>query len=276
MAAHPHAHLVAGSTDLALWHTQQLQRLPTLISLKYLPELSQIVETEDMLHIGAACTFSQIEPVLLRHFPSLKELIERFASVPIRNQATLGGNVANASPIGDMPPVLLALNANVVLDNGQQARTIALNEFFVDYKETRLAKNEWVHSIQVPLPSASETVKAYKVSKRMEDDISAVCMAISINLVDGHIRAIRTGFGGVAATPLQCTALEQALIGKAWHLQSNVALGQQILSQSFTPIDDVRASAAYRTQILQNLWHRFWLETNAKEHAIATRVIDHA
>ena len=276
IASHPEAYLVAGSTDLALLHTQQLQSLTTLISLKYVPELSQISQTKDTLLIGAACTFSQIEPVILSHFPNLQELIERFASVPIRNQATLGGNIANASPIGDMPPVLLALNASIVLDNGEKTRTMALKEFFIDYKHTQLAKNEWVQSIHIPLPLISEKLKVYKISKRMEDDISAVCMAISLCLEDGKVIAIRTGFGGVAATPSCCEALEQALIGKYWHETSNIALGQQILSQAFSPIDDVRASAAYRIQMLQNLWHRFWLETNLSERAIATRVIDHA
>lgn len=276
MAAHPNAHLVGGSTDLALLHTQQLRSLTTLISLKYIPELSQIRQTQSTLHIGAACTFSQIEPYLLRLYPSLKELIHRFASVPIRNQATLGGNIANASPIGDMPPVLLALNASIVLDDGEKTRTIALQEFFIDYKQTQLAKNEWVQSIQIPLNSVTENLRVYKISKRMEDDISAVCMAISISLEDGKVSSIRTGFGGVAATPMRCELLEQAFIGKPWRQSSNIALGQQILSQAFAPIDDVRASAAYRKQMLQNLWYRFWLETNAEKQIIETRVIDNA
>jgi xanthine dehydrogenase small subunit len=276
IATYPDAHLVAGSTDLALRHTQQLQALTTLISLKYVPELSQMRQSQDTLYVGAACTLSQIEATLLHHFPSLKEIIERFASVPIRNQATLGGNIANASPIGDMPPVLLALNASILLDNGESTRRIALKEFFTDYKKTQLAKNEWVHSIEIPLTKASERLKVYKVSKRIEDDISAVCMAISSRLEEGKVRGLRTGFGGVAATPSCCNALEQALLGKTWHETSNIVLGQQILRQAFSPIDDVRASKTYRMQILQNLWHRFWLETNAQEHVIATRVIDHA
>lgn len=276
IVAFPDAYLVAGSTDLALLHTQQLQSLPSLISLKYIPELSQITQSKDTLHIGAACTFSQIEGILLHHFPTLKELIERFASLPIRNQATLGGNIANASPIGDMPPVLMALGASVVLDNGEQLRSLALNEFFVDYKQTRLAQHEWVHAIKIPLPSPNQVIKAYKISKRMEDDISAVCMAVSITLDNGKVSDIQTGFGGVAATPMRCDGLEQAILGKTWQHSSNVDLGQQALKRSFAPIDDVRASAAYRMQMLQNLWHRFWLETNAQESAIPTRVIDHA
>lgn len=276
IAKHPDAHLVAGSTDLALVHTQQLKPLSTLISLKYLPELTEIKVIDNTLHIGAACTFSQAEPLLLHHFPSLKELIERFASVPIRNQATLGGNIANASPIGDMPPVLLALNASVLLDNGNTSRTIALTDFFLDYKKTKLAKNEWISAILIPLPTEPHQLKVYKVSKRMEDDISAVCFAVSMRLEDGKVAAIHTGFGGVAATPSRCELLEQSLLGKIWHEQSSLELGQQILKDAFTPIDDVRASASYRRLMLQNLWHRFWLETNAHSQSIVTRVIDHA
>jgi xanthine dehydrogenase small subunit len=272
----PNARLVAGSTDLALVSTQQLQSIPALISLKYLPELSSIEQNENAIRIGAACTLSQIEPVLIKHFPSLKEVIERFASVPIRNQASLGGNIANASPIGDMPPVLLALNASLVIDNGEESRSMPLKDFFVDYKQTRLGKNEWLRFIDIPLPSPNEVIKVYKISKRMEDDISAVCMAISISLDNGKVTSLSTGFGGVAAIPSQCNELVQALIGKKWKSRANVGLGQDILKTAFTPIDDVRASADYRVQMLQNLWHRFWLETNARDLSISTRVIDHA
>lgn len=272
----PNARLVAGSTDLALVSTQQLQSIPALISLKYLPELSSIVQNENAIRIGAACTLSQIEPILIKHFPSLKEVIERFASVPIRNQASLGGNIANASPIGDMPPVLLALNASLVIDNGAGSRTIALQDFFVDYKQTRLGKNEWLRFIDIPLPSANQVIKVYKISKRMEDDISAVCMAVCIGLDNGKVTSLSTGFGGVAAIPSQCEKLAQALIGKIWKSSDNLGLGQDILKTAFSPIDDVRASADYRVQMLQNLWHRFWLETNANQLSIATRVIDHA
>ena len=274
--SHPKAKLVAGSTDLALLSTQQLQSIPTLISLRYLPELSSIEQTEGKIRIGAACTLSQIESILLKYFPSLKEVFERFASLPIRNQASLGGNIANASPIGDMPPVLLALNASLVIDNGDQCRSIALEDFFVDYKQTRLGTHEWLRFVDIPLPSPNNILKVYKISKRMEDDISAVCMALSIGLDKGKVVSLTTGFGGVAAIPSICEDLAVALIGKVWHDSNNVNIGKEILKHAFTPIDDVRASADYRIQMLQNLWHRFWLETQASEMSIPTRVIDHA
>lgn len=272
----PDAMLVAGSTDLALLHTQQLKPLAKLISLSYLDELKDISLTSDMLTVGAACTLSEIQSILLAHFPSLHEIIERFASVPIRNQATLGGNIANASPIGDMAPVLIALNAEVVLDNGAKTRNLALKEFFTGYRTTKLAKNEWIQSIQIPLLSANQHLVAYKISKRFEDDISAVCMALNLTVENGKVTQLSTGFGGVAATPAFCEKLETSLIGENWQDNKCVDIGQQILASAFTPLDDVRASADYRKKMLENLWHRFWLESNAQQNAIATRVVQHA
>ncbi len=273
---HPDALLVAGSTDLALMHTQQLKPLTTLISLSYIDELKAISLINKVLNIGSACTLSDIKTVLLSHFPSLQEIIERFAGVPIRNQATLGGNIANASPIGDMAPVLIALNANIVLDNGAKTRVVALKDFFTDYKKTLLASNEWIQTIQIPLLCANQYLVAYKISKRFEDDISAVCVALTLTLKDGKVTQLRSGFGGVAATPTFCEQLESSLIGESWQSVDCVEKGKQILASAFTPIADVRASAQYRTQMLENLWHRFWLETNAQDNAIATRVTQHA
>lgn len=273
---HPDALLVAGSTDLALVHTQQLKPLKKLISVTYVDELKQISQNNHVLSIGSACTLSDIQPVMLAHFPSLREIFERFAGAPIRNQATLGGNIAGASPIGDMAPVLISLNASLTLDNGDHIRSIALKEFFTAYKETKLVNNEWIKSIEIPLLSSNQHIVAYKISKRFEDDISAVCMAISLTLENGKVVKLSTGFGGVAATPAFCSKLEDAMVGKIWANSDCVEVGQNILSTAFSPIDDVRASAEYRIQMLENLWRRFWLETNAQDNPIATRLIQHA
>ena len=274
--AHPDARLVAGSTDLALESTQQLQPLPKMISLSQVAQLQRVEVDQEQITLGAACPISDIQGVLLAHFPALAELPERFASLPIRNQATLGGNLANASPIGDMSPVLLALEAAVILDNGTQQRTLALNTFFTGYRQTLLATGEWIDAIVIPRLAATETVKAYKISKRYEDDISAVCAVFKIAIDDGRIAAISSGFGGVAATPVQCQALAQQLVGRPWRTAAVMRAGKTLLANAFAPIDDVRASAAYRQQVLGNLWHRFWLETNPQQQTIATRVISHA
>ncbi|BDX06432.1 xanthine dehydrogenase small subunit [Planctobacterium marinum] len=278
LVKYPQARLVAGSTDLALEVTQQYKQLPQLISTRYVPELNRIEEKEQELVIGAAVTYSKLQDKLLHYYPELEELLARLGSLPIRNQGTLGGNVANASPIGDTPPVLLALNAQLTLDNGEQQRTIPVAEFFLDYKKTTLKKGEWLSDIRIPLPQEKATtegcLRAYKISKRFEDDISAVCAVFNITLEQGVVKSLATGFGGVAAVPAVCSALEQAVTGKAWNLDT-MKQGKAILADAFTPIDDVRASAQYRKTMLVNLWQRFWLESNNQTQA-ELRVIQHA
>ena len=273
----PDARLFAGSTDLALEVTQQLKSLPKLISLTEVDELQGIEETEDGLKIGAAVPFSKMETLLLKHFPALHELIERFASTPIRNQATLGGNVANASPIGDMPPALLALNAIIHVDNGSTKREINISEFFTGYRQTLLKQGEWIAGIYIPFLSEAAQVRAYKVSKRQEDDISAVCAVFNLTLDDNNIvQRLNTGFGGVAATPASDDALSNILVGKDWTLAETFEAGKNVLCQTFSPIDDVRASAEYRQTLLVNLFKRFWLQTNQHSQQIETRVHTYA
>lgn len=274
---HPNARLVAGSTDLALEYTQQLKPLDCLISLSHVDTLRRVEVTATELILGAALPLGDLESILLKHFPELHEVIERFASVPIRNQATLGGNIANASPIGDMPPVCLALNAFINLDNGTETRRIPLNQFFIDYRKTVLKPNEWVDAIVLPLQQqANNYLRAYKISKRIEDDISAVCAVFNLQLLEGKVIGLTTGFGGVAATPMQCKRLEEQMLDKVWAKTDCVVIGQQTLKEAFNPINDVRASAEYRNDVLANLWHRFWLETTSASQAIQTRVVNHA
>ena len=271
----PTAMLVSGSTDLSLTFTQQLKSIDTLISLSHMDELKVCTTTSHSLIIGAANPIKDITPALLKHFPQLAELITRFASLPIRNQATLGGNVANASPIGDMPPALIALNAAILVDNGIQKRSIPVTEFFVGYRETALKSDEWIAAIEIPFLNANQRLAAYKISKRFEDDISAVCAVFNITINHGIIEQVDAGFGGVAATPAGCNALHDALVGKNFSSKACVDLGKTVLMNAFTPIDDVRATAEYRKTVLANLWHRFWLE-NQSDTTITTRVMNHA
>ncbi|MFT6897411.1 MAG: xanthine dehydrogenase small subunit [Paraglaciecola sp.] len=270
--AFPAARLFAGSTDLALEVTQQLKNLDNLICLTQVTELQQIIERPDSLEIGAAISFGKCEPLLLKHFPELREMITRFAATPIRNQATLGGNVANASPIGDMPPVLLALNAQFQLDNGRQRRQIPAQQFFTGYRQTMLGADEWLEAIIIPHAAKNSQLRAYKVSKRHEDDISAVCAVFNVQLTQGKVQHIQTGFGGVAATPVSAPGLSSALTGLDWASSATFERGKAIISQAFTPIDDVRATAHYRQSVLVNLWKRFWLQTNQQSQKIETRV----
>ena len=271
----PNAQLVAGSTDLSLQVTQQLKNIDTLISVTHIDALKQCINSGHSLIIGAAVALNDAAPFLLTAFPQLAELVTRFASLPIRNQATMGGNVANASPIGDMPPLLLALNATLHLDNGNKVRTLPISEFFTGYRETQLERGEWISAIEIPLKQPDQVLAAYKISKRFEDDISAVCAVFNLTLNNGNVAAITTGFGGVAAIPSTCQALENALKGKQFSSSECLNLGKQILFDAFTPIDDVRATAEYRKTVLANLWHRFWLE-NQSTNNIETRVVQHA
>ncbi len=271
ISSNPLARLVCGSTDLALETTQLLNDLACLINLKNVTELNHIEEAENELRIGSALSFAEIESKLLKHFPDLKELLWRFASAPIRNQASLGGNIANASPIGDMPPVLLALNANILLDNGKARRVIPAKDFFIDYKTTQMQKDEWIESIHLPYLSKQSQLRAYKVSKRLEDDISAVCAVFKIELENNCVVKLSSGFGGIAATPRQADSLEQVIIGLDWTSRTTMEKGIAALSHYFSPIDDVRASAEYRHKMVINLWQRFWLETSAANPATTTR-----
>ena len=273
--ANPTAQLVAGSTDLSLQFTQQLKNVQTLISVTHIDALKHCTKSEHSLIIGAAVALNDAAPLLLGAFPQVAELITRFASLPIRNQATIGGNVANASPIGDMPPLLLALNAILHLDNGDSVRKVPITTFFTGYRETTLAKGEWISAIEIPVKQPNQTLAAYKISKRFEDDISAVCAVFNVTLENGKVESISSGFGGVAAVPSTCDALESALKGKQFASKECLTLGKQVLFDAFSPIDDVRATAQYRKTVLANLWHRFWLE-NQTVNQIETRVVHHA
>jgi xanthine dehydrogenase small subunit len=272
-AKYPQANVFAGSTDLALQVTQQLKSFDKLIALGAMPDLNLLVEQEQGLLIGAALPFGKIESSLLKYFPELSELLWRFAATPIRNQASLGGNVANASPIGDMPPALLALDAVFHVDNGQQKRTIAASEFFLDYRKTALQTSEWIEAIFIPFTGDTNLVRAYKISKRYEDDISAVCAVFNVQIIEGKVQKIDCGFGGVAAIPATVTALGEQLIGRTWSEKETFKIGEEILKHAFSPLDDVRASKAYRIKMLTNLWKRFWLETNQSAQMIETRVV---
>jgi len=172
-----------------------------------------------------------------------------------------------------MPPALLALNAVIHIDNGLQKRSIAANDFFLDYRKTALNKSEWIEAIFIPYTHHKNLVRAYKVSKRYEDDISAVCAVFNLQIIDGKVRNIDAGFGGVAAIPATVLELNTQLKGKSWSSSETFEIGKDILKQAFTPLDDVRATKMYRISMLTNLWKRFWLETNQSTQKIETRVV---
>lgn len=255
----PNARLVAGATDLGLEITQELKRPPVLVHTGRVTELLQMAETADAINIGAAVTYSAMQPLLRQHLPAFAELLERLGSRQIRNQGTLGGNIANASPIGDTPPVLLALDARVHLRSLFGTRTLPLSQFFTGYRTTALRQGEFIEAVEIPKLKSDEVLKVYKISKRFDDDISAVCFALWVKMDGDVIADVRIGCGGMAATPARALKTENVLRGKTFDEAAVQAAGAA-LARDFQPLDDLRASAAYRLAVTANLLHRAWLE----------------
>ncbi|MEP6698900.1 MAG: xanthine dehydrogenase molybdopterin binding subunit [Verrucomicrobiota bacterium] len=266
MAAHPNARLIAGATDLGLEITKRFQKFPVLISIEAVSELNQISSTDTEWSIGAATTLTKLDDLLGAEFPVLREMLSVFGSRQIRNRATLGGNLVTASPIGDSAPVLLALNAKVVLASSASERTIPLDDFFISYRKTALQSDEILKSIVIPRPDARFQTRRnfFKVSKRREMDISTVaaCFAVEFD-GDGKISHARLAYGGVAAIPIRALKTELALVGKNWSAITAEEVAP-ILEREFTPISDVRGSAGYRQQLISNLLRKFF----AKEQPV--------
>lgn len=266
LRAHPDARLVAGGTDLALEVTQELRPLARLISVSGVAELTRIRAAAGRLDIGAAAPLADCAGRLCAEHPGLAELLRRFGSVQIRNQATLGGNLANASPVADLPPALIALGATVKLQHGGRIRRIAIDDFYRAYKQTALADGEFIRSVSVPRADAGAELRVYKVSKRMADDIAAVCAAFYARVDGGVIAAIRIAFGGMAAAPKRAPNCEAALAGRPLTADT-LAAAQRAIADDFQPISDARAGAGYRMTVAQNLLRRLFLELAGERHA---------
>jgi xanthine dehydrogenase small subunit len=256
----PQATLLAGGTDIGLWVNKAMRDLGDVVYLGDVAELKTITADATTLTIGAGASLESAWQALVQRWPQLTDLWLRFASPPVRNAGTMGGNIANGSPIGDAAPVLIALEAVLVLRRGERVRTLPLGEFQVDYMKNRLEAGEFVQAIVVPLPQAQRVVRAYKLSKRFDCDISAVCCGLSLTLDGDTVRDPRIAFGGMAATVRRAARAEAALAGQPW-TEATVQAAQAALAEDFRPLTDMRASAAYRMQAAQNLLLRFWLET---------------
>ncbi len=257
--AYPDAVLLAGGTDVGLWATKQLRDFREIVHLADVEELRRIQVQGDILEIGAAASLTDAYAALCLHYPALRELHHRFASPPIRNAGTLCGNIANGSPIGDSMPFLLALNATLLLRRGERRRQLPLDDFYLGYQKTALEPGEFIEAVQVPLPSPAQMTATYKVSKRIEQDISAVCGAYSVTVDHGRVTAARIAYGGMAATPLRAPRAEAALLGKPWNAATMDAAAT-MLTHDYAPITDMRASAGYRLTVARNLLKRFFLE----------------
>ncbi|MFT5664144.1 MAG: xanthine dehydrogenase small subunit [Gammaproteobacteria bacterium] len=268
----PDSYILAGGTDVGLWVTKQLRQLDDIIYLGHIKELNRIEQSSSFIKIGAAVSLTDSFDALSRHYPELNQLFRRFSSVPVRNAGTLVGNVANGSPIGDSMPALICMGARVALRQGQQSREMDLQDFYIDYQKNMLQAGEFIEAVLVPVKDKTWQLRSYKLCKRFDQDISAVCAAFSIQFEEspehsqeqGKIVDIRIAFGGMAAIPKRATQAEAMLKDQLWN-EGSVHQAMAALSQDFTPLSDMRASKNYRQQTAANLLYRFYLETRQND-----------
>jgi xanthine dehydrogenase small subunit len=260
---HQNAKLLAGGTDWGVEVNLRHSRAAFTVAIDHLPELHEIHWQADHIEIGAGLSLSELERQLEGRIPLIHDWIPLFASRLIRNSATLGGNIGTASPIGDSPPILLALEASVVLASSSGERNIPLAEFFTGYRKTVRNPDELIRAIHIPLPLAP-TAKFYKIAKRRMDDISSVAAGIALEMNGDRVKSIRIGLGGVAATPIRALETEAFLTDKIWN-ETNAREAAKIMAQSGTPLDDHRASAAYRKAMLEQILLKFFFETSKLE-----------
>ena len=271
----PQARLVAGATDIGLWVNKQHRDVGTLISTLAVPALRELraqpwPDGQPGLWIGAAVPLEDAWAALVERVPALRELWLRFASPPVRHAGTLGGNIANGSPIGDGAPALIALGAEIVLRLGSAQRRLPLQDFYLDYMKNALQPGEFVEALHLPLPSSDWQLRGYKIAKRYDSDISAVCGVFALRLAQGQVREARLVYGGMAGIVKRAAQAEAALLDRDWDEHALLAAAGA-LPQDFQPLSDLRASAAYRLQVARNLLRRFWLETRLQSPLPAAR-----
>ena len=270
LLAHPEACLVAGGTDVGLWVTKGHRRLDPLIYLGEVAELKELKVEKDRLEIGAAVTYEEAHAAIGQAYPDFGEVIRRLGSRQIRNAGTIGGNVANGSPIGDSPPPLIALGATVALRRGQERRSLPLEDFFIDYGKQDRRPGEFVEKIVLPRHGPDLLFRSYKVAKRFDQDITAVLGAFSLRLDDGQVAEVRICYGGMAATPKRAPQCEAALTGQPW-TAATLERGRAALARDYSPMTDHRASADYRLRVARNLLTRLYYETAEPE--VETRLV---
>ena len=268
LVEHPEARIVAGATDVGLWITKQLRELGEMAFIGDIPELRRIEESAGGLRLYAAVTYSMAHAALARLHPQLGELVRRIAGTQVRNMGTICGNIANGSPIGDMPPPLIALGAEVTLRRGAERRTMPLEAFFLSYGQQDRMPGEFVESVWIPRPAPDALFRVSKLTKRFDSDISAVCGAFHLRLEGGRIAAARIAFGGMAGVPARALACETTLIGSTWN-ETTVEAAVAALARDYQPLDDLRGSAAYRLTVAGNLLRRLWHESQHPDEPVS-------
>lgn len=263
----PNATLIGGATDVGLWVNKDLRELAPVAFVGQIEDLRGVEVSDGGIAFGAAVTLSQLHQTVARKYPSFAELIRRYGSTQVRNAATIGGNIANGSPIGDGPPALIALGAQLYLRRGDDFRNMPIEDFFIAYGKQDRAEGEFV--IGVAIPDQPDNLKCYKISKRFDQDISALCGCFNITRKGDKVTDARIAFGGMAATPKRAEHVENALIGQPW-TQETITAAKAEFAKDYQPISDLRASATYRAQTAQNLLQRYFDETQGH----ATNVLE--
>ncbi|SFI26970.1 xanthine dehydrogenase small subunit [Albimonas pacifica] len=261
VAAHPEAVIVAGATDVGLWITKRLMEPAALIFVNRVKGFDRVVETPTHVELGAGATYARAAAALASLSPDLGEMVRRLGSVQVRNSGCVGANIANGSPIGDGPPPLIALGAELVLRKGDAARTIPLEDFFLDYGKQDRAPGEYVSAVRIPRPKSPDSLKVYKISKRFDQDITATLGAFLIEIADGAVASASIVYGGMAGIPKRARAVEAALLGRPWTLET-VEAALPAYAEDFQPMSDMRASAEYRLRAAQNLLLKTFHETS--------------
>ena len=261
LVAKPDACILAGGTDVGLWVTKQLRDIAPVVHIGRVGELRQIEETDDAITIGAGVTYDEASSIIAAHYPDFGELIRRLGGLQVRNLGTIGGNIANGSPIGDSPPALIAAGATLGLRLGSERRTMALEDFFIDYGKQDRRASEFVEYVVLPKPEPGVHYRCYKISKRFDQDISAACGAFRLKLDGDAVADIRIAFGGMAATPKRAAATEAALTDKPW-TEATIEAALPAMERDYTPLTDWRASAWYRLAVAKNLLRKFHAETS--------------
>ncbi|MDQ2632305.1 MAG: xanthine dehydrogenase small subunit [Pseudomonadota bacterium] len=258
----PGATVVAGSTDVGLWVTKHMRDISPAVFIGNIEGLRTISEEKGVITIGAGVTYSEAFSTLARRIPALGPLFDRIGGEQVRNMGTIGGNIANGSPIGDTPPPLIALGAMLTLRRGKKRRTIPLEDFFIAYGKQDRQPGEFVEAVHVPVPAKASHFAVHKVTKRRDEDITATLGAFHLTLAkDGTVASIRIAYGGMAATPKRARAVEAALLGKPWS-EATVEAAIPAYDLDFTPLTDMRATAEYRALAGKNLLRRFFAETS--------------
>ncbi|WP_421914934.1 xanthine dehydrogenase small subunit [Mesorhizobium sp.] len=264
----PGATIVAGSTDVGLWVTKHMRDISPAVFIGNLDGLCQMSEDDGVITIGAGVTYTEAFSTLAKRIPALGALVDRIGGEQVRNMGTIGGNIANGSPIGDTPPPLIALGARLTLRKGKERRTILLQDFFIAYGKQDRQAGEFVEAVHVPVPAKGAKFAVYKVTKRRDEDITATLGAFLLTLAgDGTVADIRIAYGGMAATPKRASAVENALRGKPW-TEDTVEAAMAEYADDFTPLTDMRASAEYRALAARNLLLRFFAETTGTKEPV--------